>query len=475
MNVQLRPYQLQGIRDIFNAWAKKPEGLDLMNVLYQMPTGTGKTTLFSEIVRKAENKNKKVLLVVHRLELVEQICERLTHFDIIAGVIIAGVKPDLERSVQVASIQTLNRRDYPPADLIIIDECHHSKAKSYKKLWEIYPDARFLGVTATPIRLNGEGFDDQYDILITSGQIADFIKMGYLVKAKHMVCSNPDVSKVKKRQGDYDSAMLKGVMLDNSLMANLVESYKVIAPGKKMIVFAVDIEHSKNIVARYNEAGLQAIHIDAETPKIQRAEIMEKFRTGEIKILSNIDIVSEGFDVPNCDAVQLARPTKSLGLYLQQIGRCLRPSPNKDYGLILDNAGLWLEHGLSVIEREWTLFGTKKEFYKKGHKKKMVGFDQDGIIREIFGPKETEGLELKEMTMEMERLLKFESCLINAKTRGHKIISAFFRYDDYLKELDIKMTTAEIEYCQRRIGDAVKPGFWYHRLMEIKENEVSLH
>lgn len=154
--IKLRPYQIQGIRDIFDAW--NPATKDLMNVLFQMPTGTGKTTVFSEIVRRARLKNKTILIVVHRKELVEQIVDRLSNFEIEAGIISGQFKPDTEKEVQVATIQSLSNRQYPAADIIIIDECHHAKAATYKKLWEIYPKARFWGVTATPIRMSGEGF-----------------------------------------------------------------------------------------------------------------------------------------------------------------------------------------------------------------------------------------------------------------------------------------------------------------------------
>jgi superfamily II DNA or RNA helicase len=469
MKVELRPYQTNAIRQIFNAWASKPEGLDLRNVLFQMPTGTGKTTLFSEIVRKAKIKDKKVLIVVHRLELVEQIVERLQHFDIAAGVIVAGKKIEAEKNVQVASIQTLTRRVFPPADLVIIDECHHSTAASYRKLWEIYPEARFLGVTATPIRLNKQGFDDLFDILIPAGQISDFVRHGYLVRSKHLVVSNPDVSHVKKSKGDYDTMMLKGVMLNNSLMANLIDSYSKHASGKKIIVFAVDIEHSKKIVARYLEAGIDAMHIDANTPKNERAAIMAKFRSGEIKVLSNVDIVSEGFDVPDCDGVQLARPTKSLGLYLQQVGRCLRPNPatGKEFGLILDNAGLWIEHGLAGIDRQWSLEGEKQKPKKSELGRQVAGFDSEGIVKEITIPTEAEGLELREMTEEIKRLMTFESMLTAAKNTGYKDLFAYYRFVDYLQKHGFPITKLVLEYCRMRYAGVVKDGFWFHQAKEL--------
>lgn len=467
--VQLRDYQTEGINKIFEAW--DPAKLNLKNVLFQMPTGTGKTTVFSQIVLKAHRKNKNVLIVVHRTELVEQIAERLNDFGVSIGIISAGNKPLPEKEVQVATIQTLSRREYPLADIVIIDECHHSKADTYKKLWEIYPDARFLGVTATPVRINGEGFSELFDILIPLGKLSYFIDKGYLVKIKHLVCGIPDVSKIKLRLRDYDIQMLRNVMLDNSIMANFIESYKKFANGKKTIVFAVDVEHSKSIVERYLEAGIRAAHIDATTPKQERKETLEKFRSGEIIVLSNVDIVSEGFDVPDCEAVQLVRPTKSMVLYLQQVGRCMRPAPNKEHGIVLDNAGLWLDHGLSYIDREWSLEGIPKTKRKSGLEN-MVTMDEDEQIREIKRPIEATGLELIAVTEELERLLAFETYIRNAKVKGHKISSVAFKYSEYLISKKKNYSELEIKYCHKRLnkeGCNYKVGFWYYRKDDVEK------
>jgi superfamily II DNA or RNA helicase len=467
--VKLRDYQIEGIRRIFEAW--DPNRSNLKNVLFQMPTGTGKTTVFSEIVRKAHLKNKHVLLVVHRTELVEQIADRLDAFGVTVGIISAGNKPLPEKEVQVATIQTLSRREYPLADIVVIDECHHSKADTYKKLWEIYPDARFLGVTATPARLNGAGFSDLFDILIPLGKLSYFIDNGHLAKMKHLVCGIPDLSKVKLKLRDYDIQMLRNIMLDNSIMANLIDSYKKFALGKKTIVFAVDILHSKSIVDRYLSACIPAAHIDATTSKIERKETLEKFKSGEIIVLSNVDIVSEGFDVPDCEVVQLARPTKSLVLYLQQVGRCMRPVKNKEYGIVLDNAGLWLDHGLSYIDRDWSLEGVQKSKHKSGYEK-MAIMDEEENYREIKRPIEAQGLELVEVTLELERLLVFESFIKRAKLSAHKLSSVVFKYSEYLISKKTNFSDVEIKYCHRRLnkeGCNYKMGFWYYRKEDIDQ------
>lgn len=462
--IELRPYQINGIRDIFDAW--NPQTQNLMNVLFQMPTGTGKTTVFSDIVRRACFKDKKVLIVVHRKELVEQIVERLSSFGVKAGVISGTVQADAAREVQVATIQTLSKREYPVADIVIIDECHHAKASTYKKLWDIYPEARFLGVTATPVRMNGEGFSDLFDILINSGQLSYFVEHGYLVKIKHFVGVTPDLSSIKMKMNDYALDELGELMQDEELMADLVDSYHKKAEGKKMIVFAVNIEHSRQIVEEYRRAGISAEHIDANTPKKERERILKRFKEGKILILSNVDIVSEGFDVPDCEAVQLARPTKSLALYLQQVGRCMRPSPGKAEGLVLDNAGLWLEHGFCQQDRSWTLEGKKKRKRRESIEPVVVAIDQEGVIREAHIPQQVEGMELMELTQEAEDLLVFESFLSFALDKGHKPYSAYLRFEEqYLSKNNQKLNLIHLKYIQNRISKlfgSPNQGTWYH-------------
>lgn len=461
--IKLRPYQIKGIRDIFDAW--NPATQNLMNVLFQMPTGTGKTTVFSEIVRRACLKSKKILIVVHRKELVEQIVERLLHFDIQSGIISGSIQPDATKEVQVATIQSLSKRYYPVADIVIIDECHHAKASTYKRLWDIYPEARFLGVTATPIRMSGEGFSDLFDILINCEKLSKFVEQGYLVKVKHFVGVTPDLSSIKVKMSDYAQDELGELMQDTELIADLVESYHKKAEGKKMIIFAVNIEHSQQIVEKYRQDGISAEHIDANTSKKEREWILQRFRSGEIMVLSNVDIVSEGFDVPDCEAVQLARPTKSLGLYLQQVGRCMRPSPGKENGIVLDNAGLWLEHGFCQQDRVWTLEGKKRRKRHAGLEPMAVAIDEEGVIREASIPQEVEGMELIELTCEVEELLTFEYFLSIALDREHKPLSAYYKFDEYLSEAGRKLNLIHLRYIQNRLSklpESPKEGMWYH-------------
>lgn len=437
-----------------------------------MPTGTGKTVLFSEIVRRGFKAERKILIVVHRRELVDQIKARLKSIEVDTGLIVAGIDSDYTKKIQVASIQTLSRREHPEANLIIIDECHHSKADTYKKLWEIYADAKFLGVTATPVRLSGEGFDDLFDELVASPPVSYFIQNKFLVPLKQLGCAHPDLSSVKKRQGEYITSQLSNVMLGNGLMSNLVESYQKYALNKSTIVFAVDVEHSKSIVERFRQAGISAEHIDATTPKNERDSILNQFKSKQIKIVSNVEIITEGFDFPECEAVQLARPTKSLALYLQMVGRVMRPAIGKTEGLVLDNAGLWREHGLAIIDRTWSLEGRKK----KGHDfpdYHEIAIDEDGAVREVnrSWPQEIEGLELVPLTEELDRLLAFEMFFQEAKSHGYKMLYAYNRYLEALKDQQVKITLFEFDYIKKRFSKSKKDfppekrcsdGYWFY-------------
>jgi superfamily II DNA or RNA helicase len=245
--IQIRPYQKEGIDKIFATWRAGTQ-----SVLFQMPTGTGKTVLFAEIVRRGFASDRKILIVVHRKELVEQIADNLFRVGVPAGIIMAGIPASPGQPIQIASIQTLSRRTphFQP-HLVIIDESHHAKASSYKRLWTDFPQAKFLGVTATPIRMSGDGFQDIFDTLITSMPVRTFIAQGHLAPVRHFVSYLPNLIHIRKRNGDYMSEEISELMQEEVVMASLTDAYQKYAPGKKTIVFAVDVEHSKSIVANY--------------------------------------------------------------------------------------------------------------------------------------------------------------------------------------------------------------------------------
>ena len=473
----LRPYQEKAIKEIFNKWKEGKK-----SVLFQMPTGTGKTILFTEIAKLGVNatRKRKILIVVHRKELVEQIKSELTKKDVDAGIIMADVPSDYSKYAQIAMIQTLSRREHPEADLVIIDECHHAKAETYKELWSIYPNAKFLGVTATPTRLSGEGFDDLFDELIVSMSINKFIEQKHLVPVKHYACASPDLSNIKKSKGDYETQALSRAMLTNAVMSDVIETYIEHCNNKSTIIFAVDLEHSKSIVQRFKAKGISAEHIDGKTPKDIRQQILADFKSGTIKIVSNVEIITEGFDFPMCEAVLLARPTKSLTLYLQMVGRVMRTANNKIEGIVLDNAGLWLEHGLSSMDREWQLNGAKKKKEPQINKD-IIAIDTDGFIKEINRkrPMEIKGLQLIPLTAEYKRLKHFETILHSVLVDGtRKLLSAYYSYRQYAEEGGNLISVDEFKYMMKRLTIlnskvlqhlSYKRGFWQIEWQRFEE------
>ena len=344
----LRDYQQEMKFRLFEEWELH------RSVMVQMPTGTGKTHLLAAIVREFLcGSGSRVWIVAHRRELVEQIEETVSRY---------GMGRE-DGSVRVMSIQWLSRNRKivnGQPDLIVIDEAHHALAETYRELWKRYPEARKLGMTATPCRLNGKGFTDLFDALTTSWSIAEFIGKGWL-SAFDYVSIRADsreqqiINSLKKRgvDGDYQVKEMNEVLNRQVSIRRLYESVERYAAGKKGMVYAVSIAHARQIAAYYNAHGVSAVAIDSKTPASERRELVEGFRQGRIRVLVNVDIFSEGFDCPDVEFVQLARPTLSLAKYLQQVGRGLRKSGDKESCMLIDNVGLHRIFGLPVRERDW--------------------------------------------------------------------------------------------------------------------------
>ncbi len=347
-NDTLRDYQQEMKLRLFEEWEFH------RNVMVQMPTGTGKTHLLAAIVREfLRGSGSRVWIVAHRRELVEQIEETVSRH---------GMSKEDGR-VRVMSIQWLSRNrkhmDEEP-DLIVVDEAHHALAETYRILWEKYPEARKLGMTATPCRLNGKGFMDLFDSLITSWTVAEFIGQGWLSSFDYVsIRANSKeqrlIDSLKKRgaDGDYQVKEMNEVLNRETSIGRLYESVERYARGKKGIVYAVSIAHARRIAACYSAHGLEAVAIDSRTPASERRELVEDFRRGKVKVLVNVDIFSEGFDCPDVEFVQLARPTLSLAKYLQQVGRGLRRSADKASCMLIDNVGLYRIFGLPARNHDW--------------------------------------------------------------------------------------------------------------------------
>jgi superfamily II DNA or RNA helicase len=388
----LLPYQQQAVNNVISSFSTNK------SVMLQMPTGTGKTHVFCEIIKKV---NKRTLVLVHTRELVEQIQQRLLAFGIKAGTIMAGTIQQPHLMVQIASIQTLTKRDiaYWPTkvSLIVIDEAHHATAHSYQSILQNYSqtDVKILGVTATPYRMNNSGFKGTFETLIESLPMNHFIEQGYLAGFRHLATASPELSRIKidKITNDYDLTELGYLMSQETIMSDLIESYIKHGNNQQCIVFAVNRYHSKAIVERYKEVGISAAYIDSKTPKEERKKIIADFKAGKIRVLSNVQIFTEGFDCPDISVVQLARPTHSLVLYMQMVGRGLRKKQDSSQALILDNAGLWKKHGLVTKQRKWKLEGLENSA-KTISVKNGTGEVEEKEPANVI---EVEGLEMQEV------------------------------------------------------------------------------
>ena len=342
------------------------------SVMVQMPTGTGKTVVLAELVKRLKMKNEglKILIVAHRRELVEQI-----------KATIKRMKMD-SRNITVESIQTISRRidalDFIPS-LVVIDEAHHALAKTYKMMWDAWPDARFLGLTATPCRLNGKGFTDLFDVLVQSWDIPTFIKEKWLSTYDFVSIKSDGVTQrllesLQKRgaDGDYQNKEMDMLLNKRPSIERLYQSFEEYGKDRKGIVYAINISHAKKIMELYQEHGIKAVAIDSKTPAAQRQADIEAFKNGDIQVLVNVDIFSEGFDCPDVEFVQLARPTLSLAKYLQMVGRGLRVAKGKKNCVIIDNVGLYRVFGLPSQVWNWNAMfegklkvGKKKETAKE--------------------------------------------------------------------------------------------------------------
>lgn len=355
----LRPYQVHAINETRQRMAR------VRSVLINAPTGAGKTIIGCQIIRQAVEKRRRVLFLAHRRELIDQCAAKLDEAGVLHhGVILAGhAKARAPQApVQVASIQTLIRRELPLADLVIIDEAHRSIAKSYQNLLANYPHAKVIGLTATPERLDGKGLADLFDDMVVVSTIPELISEGFLVAPECYGApgGGPDLSAVKKQRGDYHEGQLQTAMDTTELTGELLANWQRLAGDCKTIVFATGIEHSQHIVSRFQSAGVNAAHLDGSTPMVQRQQIIRDWRTGTLQVVSNVMVLTEGFDYPELECCVLARPTQSVAIYLQSVGRVMRPAPGKGKALVLDHAGCFNAHGLPFEHREWTLEGEAK-------------------------------------------------------------------------------------------------------------------
>ena len=344
------------------------------SVMAQMPTGTGKTYLLTAVIDSfvSNNPMEKVWIVAHRRELVSQIDETVRKFHSYS----ASNTSSLLSSVKAMSIQWLMRHydeiEEEPG-MIVIDEAHHALAKTYKEMWERFPKAKFLGLTATPCRLNGKGFTDLFDVLVQSWGVPEFISKGRLatydfVSIKSDGVTQQLIDSLQKRgaDGDYQNKEMDMLLNKKPSIERLYRSLEEYGKDRKGIVYAINISHAQKITKLYQEHGVKAIAIDSKTPATERQQDIEAFKKGDIQVLVNVDIFPEGFDCPDVEFVQLARPTLSLAKYLQMVGRGLRVAKGKKNCVIIDNVGLYRVFGLPSQVWNWNaMFEGKLKVGKK--------------------------------------------------------------------------------------------------------------
>lgn len=379
------------------------------SVMAQMPTGTGKTYLLTAVIDSfvSNNPMEKVWIVAHRRELVSQIDETVRKFHSYY----ASNTSSLLSSVKAMSIQWLMRHygeiEEEPG-MIVIDEAHHALAKTYKEMWERFPNAKFLGLTATPCRLNGKGFTDLFDVLVQSWSVPEFISKGRLATYDFVSIKSDGVTQrlidsLQKRgaDGDYQNKEMDMLLNKKPSIERLYQSLEEFGKDRKGIVYAINISHAQKITKLYQEHGVKAIAIDSKTPATERQQDIEAFKKGDIQVLVNVDIFSEGFDCPDVEFVQLARPTLSLAKYLQMVGRGLRVAKGKKNCVIIDNVGLYRVFGLPSQVWNWNAMfegklkvGKRKEtpkereFFLRSEEQETMPVGQDSEMMMVMSHEE---------------------------------------------------------------------------------------
>jgi superfamily II DNA or RNA helicase len=352
----LRPYQLQAVAEIRQAYQRQHR-----SVLYVLATGGGKTTIFSYITNQTAARGNRVCILVHRAELLRQASASLEALDVPHGLIAANRSMDLSRPVQVASVQTLARRLHriPQEffDLLVVDEAHHSNAGTWAKVLNHCAKARVLGVTATPVRGDGRGLGEWYSHMVMGPTPAELTEAGFLAPAR--VLAPPigfDTSGLRRRMGDFDMSQAGQALQAGQAMGDCLSHYRRYLDGQTAIAFCCSVAHAEAVADLFQRNGVPAASIDGTMDAPTRERLLGDLGAGRLKVLTSCALIGEGVDVPSVAGCILLRPTQSVSLHLQMIGRCLRPQPGKT-AVVLDHVGNYQRLGHHLEEREWTLDG----------------------------------------------------------------------------------------------------------------------
>lgn len=361
--VTLRPYQQSAVDQVRQAFRSH------RSCLFVLPTGGGKTVTFSYITANAAKRGTRVGIFVHRAELVQQVSDTLGDFGVKHGIIAAGAPMQRGLNCYVVSTQTYARRipQIPKFDLAIVDEAHHCVAGStWAAALGHSPSAKILGVTATPERLDGRGLGDVFETMVQGPTVRELIDAGALSDYRLIVPPAVNLGGLHTRMGDYVRGEAAALMDKPTITGDAIGHYRRHADGKRAVAFCVTVAHAQHVASEFMAAGMSAVAIDGGMDKVLRRDAVKDFKAGRIRVLTSCDLISEGFDLPAIEAAILLRPTQSLGLYLQQVGRALRVHPGKDRAVILDHVGnsgavengrFIAKHGMPDDERTWSLEG----------------------------------------------------------------------------------------------------------------------
>ncbi len=471
---QLRDYQTDLIQQVFSHWFQGHR-----RVMMQLPTGGGKTIIFCAIAREFTCVSEPVLVIAHREELIAQAAAKLEAVaGVPVGIIKAGYKPNSDCQIQVASIQTLRSRKRPPASLVIFDEAHHCHSRTYATIFKHYDEqgSYILGCTATPRRTDGRGLrwlmggTAGFEALIVGPSVKQLITYSYLSPFKLYSPAriiDASAAGLKTTGGDYNQKQLADLVQKTLIVGDAIDTWKQHAEGRRTVLFAVSVEHSQELAAAFCDAGIPAAHLDGKTPRNSRQEILAQFAAGTKLVLCQHSIVTEGVDIPLIEAIQFTRPTKSLTIWFQAIGRALRPAQGKTHAVIIDHTDTHLNLPWPDDEMEWSLDPVSLKPGKWNLKCPKC--------HHVFRPTDLERQLHRATCPACNVLFTFE--VLKGKKgivrlQVVEILPAHF--EEFVQEFDpekIAVVQELIDYQQEK---GYQKGWVYYQLVEMPELELSL-
>jgi len=464
----LRPYQKEDYQKIIDQF------LTHNSVLYQAPTGSGKSVIIEKFI--LDNKDSNILILVHKRELLFQMKERLNANGLKVGIIIGGIEENLDSNIILASIRTvsLDKRIQSiintKHDFIIVDESHHIRTSSFEKVIDLSksnsPNVKLLGVTATPYRKDKKPLNKYFETLICSKDIHTLQQEGYLSKYKVFFTPAKDIDEEVETSGnDYQIQSLSNFMRKPEMIQFMVDSYIKFGENRQMIVFCVDKKHAKDVKEKYISNGFTNIaYIDSDTKLDERSKILIDFKQKRIQIILCIETLTEGTDLPETKCIQLGRPTQSLILFLQMVGRGSRLKEDGSDCIILDNAGCTLIHKLPNSPRYWSL-NPNIDPSNPSEKNKIVGKRKDGTFTD--DESEMEFLELIEMTPE-EYALKISGGIEKSEKLNKK-------YDEQCYKILEEIANIIITKCKLNEYKYVVPLYYNLNNLCINNKDYEIH